>query len=129
MKTTLKKLAKKIKMTVKYGAKMSWEKMDQWQRDANGYRLILTYQGRQMSLDFWQGWGISHDPDIEGVIDCLLSDASGADQSFENWCRDLGYDTDSRKAEKIYKQVVKQTLRLKNLLGDDFEKFLFAERD
>jgi hypothetical protein len=39
-------------------------------------------------------------PESVDVIQSLLSSAT--DDSFESWCGDCGYDTDSRKAEKIY---------------------------
>ena len=63
------------------------------------------------------------------MLDCLLSDAFGADEDFENWAREYGYETDSRKAERIYQKVQRQTERLKRLLRNDFETFLYAERN
>ncbi len=51
-----------------------------------------------------------------------------ADYSFDEWARDLGYDTDSRRAEKTYKQVVSQTAKLKRFLGEDFDSFMQSER-
>jgi hypothetical protein len=76
---------------------------------------------RQFTLFFSQGYGIQHDPTAEGVLECLISDSSGIDQPFDNWASDLGYDTDSRKAEKTYKAVQVQTKKLQQFLGDDFE--------
>lgn len=38
--------------------------------------------------------------------------------SLENFCDDFGYDTDSRKAEKIYKAVVDEYNNLKMLFND-----------
>jgi hypothetical protein len=63
------------------------------------------------------------------VLEALLSDASvaGYDQ-FEEWAADLGYDPDSRKAEKVYQACVEQTAQLRQLLGDDFETFVEAKR-
>lgn len=53
--------------------------------------------------------GMRHDgggpvpaPKAADVLYCLLSDATGADISFEEWAGDLGYDPDSRKAESVY---------------------------
>jgi hypothetical protein len=39
-------------------------------------------------------------PESVDVIQSLLSDATG--ESFESWCSELGYDTDSKKAERAY---------------------------
>lgn len=41
-------------------------------------------------------------PAAASVLYSLLSDASGADGNFLDWCDDLGYDSDSRKALAIY---------------------------
>ncbi|MOA20040.1 hypothetical protein D3C78_1404570 [compost metagenome] len=41
-------------------------------------------------------------PCAASVLYNLIEDARGADQNFLDWCGDYGYDTDSRKAEKIY---------------------------
>jgi hypothetical protein len=58
---------------------------------------------------------------------CRL-DASGAD-TFEDWCAEYGYDTDSRKAEHIYKTVRKQTVELAGFLGPElYEALLKTER-
>jgi hypothetical protein len=48
--------------------------------------------------------------------DCLTVMNCG---SFEEWARELGYDTDSRKAEGIYKEIVTQYLSLKRAIGDE----------
>lgn len=36
------------------------------------------------------------------ILASLCMDAQGTDQSFADWCGDLGYDPDSRKAHGIY---------------------------
>ncbi len=125
---SLRSLCSKVRITVTYGASLAYAKQDDWQRKSNGYRVRLTFQRRSMSLDFWQGSAVTSDPTAEGVLECLLSDASGADESFEDWCAELGYDSDSRKAEAIYKAVKRQTEKLRRFLGAEFESFLYAER-
>lgn len=41
-------------------------------------------------------------PHPADVLQCLILDASAIGQSFESWCGDIGYDSDSRKALGIY---------------------------
>jgi hypothetical protein len=41
-------------------------------------------------------------PSPADVLQCVLSDAEACGQSFESWCGDFGYDTDSRKAFATY---------------------------
>jgi len=59
------------------------------------------------------------EPKVEDVLFCLLLDGS-ADfdaQQFEDWCGDLGYDADSRKAERIYKECLRTGQALRRALG------------
>lgn len=59
-------------------------------------------------------------PDLRDVLYSLASDASVLDCSgFEDWASDLGYDTDSRKAEAIYRACLEIALKLRNTLGED----------
>jgi hypothetical protein len=41
-------------------------------------------------------------PTQASVLYCLLLDASGAEQNFNDWCADFGYDNDSISAFKTY---------------------------
>lgn len=127
--TSLKQLAQSVKIESKYGARLDWDKQTDWQQQANGYTVILKYQGRQYTLDFWQGTGITEDPTAAGVLDCLLSDANGGEMTFDDFCGEFGYDTDSRTAERVWKQCGKVREELQRLLGDDFDLFMYAERD
>ena len=55
------------------------------------------------------------EPSPYDVLCCLTKYEPG---TFENFCSDFGYDTDSRKAEKIYKSVVEEYNNLKVLYSD-----------
>ena len=60
------------------------------------------------------------------VLNCLASESSGTDQDFADWCSDLGYDTDSREAERLYKVCLHQAGRLRRFLGDEqHERLLY----
>jgi hypothetical protein len=39
---------------------------------------------------------------VADVVSSLLLDASNTDERFEDWARDLGYDPDSRTAERVF---------------------------
>lgn len=41
-------------------------------------------------------------PKVEDVLQALATDATAINSSFEEWCADLGYDTDSRKAYSMF---------------------------
>lgn len=59
-------------------------------------------------------------PDTCSVIHSLLMDGDAIDHaSFEDWAGDLGYDTDSRKAEATYRACLDIGLKLRSGLGED----------
>jgi hypothetical protein len=90
-----------------------------WQ--ANHYKVKLRRAGKQLTTYFSMGIALSNEPSAEDVLDCLASDACGVEnaRSFEDWCSEYGYDTDSRKAEKTFKLCTKQARQLRQFLGDD----------
>lgn len=82
---------------------------------------------RQLTVLFSQGEGICREPEAVDVLNCLVSDAQTIEnaRSFEEWASELGFETDSRKAERSYKQCVAQTEKLERFLGDDYEHALY----
>lgn len=121
----------KIISAVTYGNKTaSAGNMDEWQRTAHPWTVVLRYKGRQMTVEFWTGAALG-EPSTHDVVACLASDAAGFQnaRSFEEWASEYGYDEDSRKAERIYRQVERQTRKLENLLGDDFERIIYTDED
>lgn len=89
-------------------------------KDANHYKVTLRMGKKQLTTYFSQGYAISGEPKADDVLDCMASDAAGIEnaRSFEDWASEYGYDTDSRKAEKIYNVCVTQAEKLKAFLGD-----------
>ena len=81
------------------------------------WKCVLRYRQRQMTVPFSQGPAIEHEPTVGDVLECLASDSEGFGQSFDDWCRDYGYNTDSRQAERIYKTTYRQVNSLKRFLG------------
>lgn len=63
-------------------------------------------------------------PEVADVLDCMASDSAGIEHAlgdhepFYIWCRDLGYDTDSRKAHRTYTICKRQAERLRKFLGE-----------
>jgi hypothetical protein len=92
----------------------------------NAYKLRLSYDGRTMTVPWKAGFGITGPPTADDVMESLALDAAGFDntRSFEDWADDYGYDTDSRKAERIYKAVQTQSDKLARFLGDDYSRAL-----
>lgn len=81
---------------------------------------IKTRLGKQLTVPFSMGAAHVGEPRLADVLDCMASDSCGVDNaaSFEDWCGEYGYDTDSRKAERTFKICQRQSANLKRLLGD-----------
>lgn len=59
-------------------------------------------------------------PQMRDVLYSLAMDSSVLDESsFEDWVSSLGYETDSRKAESIYRACLSIALKLRSALGED----------
>jgi hypothetical protein len=122
-------MMKKLNVIAEYGVKTDWDKLDDWQKKAHPYTVKLKYDGRQMTIPFFMGQGLSHEPTDEDVIPCLMSDYKATDETFEEFCAEFGYDTDSRKAEQIYNQCVRNGKKLEKLFGSDLESVFEKYQD
>jgi hypothetical protein len=96
---------------------------------SSSWTCVLYYGKRMYTVPFFMGPGCSGPPTVEQVLECLLSDASlGEEGSFDAFCGAVGYDTDSRKAEKSWRECKAVSRRMRTLLGDDFDEFMMASR-
>lgn len=111
-----------ITATVKYGAPYNPEFTQ-----STGYTVTLHRKGRRMTVPFYMGIAHTAEPTVRDVMECLASDATSGELSFEEFCRDLGYDEDSRRAERVWKSVVSQTKKLRKFLGEDFDAIVYPD--
>jgi hypothetical protein len=112
---------------------------DKWKKSASHYSIVIEkrehcYQNLPedaMTLFYSMGSAHKKQPTLEQVLECLAMDSSTINncQSFEQWASDLGYDEDSKKAEKTYSTVKEQSEKLKKLLGEDaYQELLSIEQ-
>lgn len=94
--------------------------------DGNAWRVELRYRDSTMTTPFYTGSALG-EPAVADVVASLISDASGADQDFESWAGDYGYDNDSRSAYATWEAVVAQADKLRELLGDAFDAAISAD--
>ena len=88
-----------------------------------------TFKTRKLTFDYW---GSIMEPQVRHksliyAFKQYLEDGWNAENApFENWCRELGYDEDSRKAYSIYLQCEKAYAKALKFLGsyDNIEKVL-----
>jgi hypothetical protein len=90
-----------------------------WGRGASHWKCTFRKGQRQMTTYFSQGAAHTKAPKAADVLNCLASDAGTIDnaRSFEDWASELGYDQDSRKAERIHKACLRETDKLEDFLG------------
>jgi hypothetical protein len=98
-----------------------------WAHGTHPYKVHLRYKGRKLTTPFFMGPACEREPSAADVLSVLLTDASCGDMSFDEFCRNMGLDTDSRKAERTWKACRDMIPRLHRFLGDDFEDFASAE--
>jgi hypothetical protein len=58
-------------------------------------------------------------PSLPDVLSSVVDDAVSADQTFDDWCADYGYDTDSRRAHATWEACGRIRRKLIRLVGDD----------
>jgi hypothetical protein len=103
-----------------------------WPGASHWYCQILSTVGGKVPAFFAyfsQGSAHKGPPDLATLLECLASDARTIfdAQTFEEWADELGYDQDSRSAERTYNTTRAQTARLREFLGDALETLLDAE--
>lgn len=113
-------ITEKIESTAERGDKPApWDSPGAFTRHWN---VTLSYAGRTMTLDFWQGVAHTDEPTTAEIVACIASDSNTLDycNGFSDWADEYGYDTDSRAAEATYNAVKAQRDAFATLMGDDY---------
>lgn len=98
-----------------------------WQPGTVGWKITLHYDKRQLTTSYYTGPAVEREPTAADVLSCLISDAQAGDYTFEQWCGDMGYDTDSRKALATWEACRAMAPKLYKLLGARYDDFTRAE--
>lgn len=88
----------------------------------HNHKVSVTHNKRKLTFDFWgsiMNPELRSDQDNINAFQCFVSDALSAKESFEYFCSEFGYDTDSRKAERIYKACEKHLRKLERVFTGD----------
>lgn len=77
--------------------------------------------GYSMEIFYSKGPALPHGVELAEVLSCLADDAAMVDNcgGFSGWCDELGFDSDSRKAEGIYGVCIEQAKLLREMIGND----------
>lgn len=80
------------------------------------FKLRLKRNKKQYTFTFGQSIAQgSNEPNLYDVLACLTKYDPN---TFEDFCSEFGYDSDSRNAVKIYKAVCKERQAVERLFGD-----------
>lgn len=88
---------------------------DRYSKEYEKY-VKLNWQSR---ADEERALRTSSTPTAYDVLTCISGDIGMHDWTFEEFCGDFGYDTDSRQAEKTYNAVCDQSRALAHLFNDE----------
>lgn len=88
----------------------------------NYHRITVknTENGLYTGFDFWASIAHPHletEYDLLNAFYCFVSDALSGLETFEDFCAEFGYDTDSRTAERTWKACKRSTLKLGRIAG------------
>lgn len=122
MKTSIEtKTAGRIVINSTFKGDKQW-KVDGISNNWNNHKVTVKHGGKSFSFDFW---GSIMNPDIKNnqenvfAFYCVLSDGLSAKDSFEDFCDNFGYDSDSRTAERIYKACKKSLTKIDRVFDCD----------
>jgi hypothetical protein len=74
----------------------------------NRHRVTFSRNGERFQIMFWNSYNDARTGEPVQAYDVLACLTKSDPDSFEWFCSEYGYITDSRKAEKTYKAVVKE---------------------
>jgi len=120
-------------LLVQYGIEVEFEygtapTNPEYSADSHNWMVTFKRGKKTFIMPFYAGSGWKReDITAEMVLSSLFQDIPYVDMSFEEFCSELGYDADSRRAERIYNTIIKQEQKLKDFLGEQYKEFLDAE--
>ena len=96
---------------------------------AYSWLVTLRFPRRHRELVTPFHVGSERDPELVEVVECLLSDASSADQTFEQYCEEFSLNEDSRRELATFEAMRAAAAELKEFLGWAlYEQYLHAQR-
>ncbi len=100
-------------------------------KGATHWTVVFRFGRKRLTCGYSQGPACEGEPKTVDVLGCLVMDAAAgnSEYTFEEFCSNFGYDTDSRKAEKIYKACARMNKKLKQFLGEHYEMVCEAGRE
>jgi hypothetical protein len=88
---------------------------------------VLEMDGRTVRTPFHATpLAARREPTVEEIMEVVITEAMMIERAscYEEWAAELGYDTDSRTAERDYFATLHQTAQLRLMLGDLYNEYL-----
>lgn len=120
------KLINNIKLSLTRADYTGEDYKDEWKKTANKYKARITYNKKSITISFYTGSGWKKDPVLEDILGSILLDTTYLDYGFENFANAMGYNSDSRKAEKIYKEIQKQAKKINRIFTKEEQEELLT---
>ena len=93
-----------------------------WAHDKRHFRVRVRYQGRSMSVWYYQGLGKAREPRAVDVIECLVSDSISSYDSLDDFINEMSIEiksvADFRTYEKQFKQLTRQNKSFTRVIGN-----------
>ena len=93
-----------------------------WAHDKRHFRVRVRYQGRSMSVWYYQGLGNAREPRAVDVIECLVSDSISSYDSLDDYISEFGIEiksvADFRANERQFKQLTRQNKSFTRVIGN-----------
>lgn len=120
------KLINNIKLSLTRADYTEEDYKDDWKKTANKYKAKIIYNKKSMTIVFYTGSGWKKDPVLDDILGSILQDITYLDYGFEDFANEMGYDPDSRKAEKIYKEIQKQAKKINRIFSKEEQEELLV---
>lgn len=86
------------------------------------YNCKITRGNKSYNVDYWS----SREPTTTDVIYSLAMEAMRGEYSFEDFCSEFGYNSDSIQDHKIWETCVETRWELSKFLGNHYKDFIKA---
>lgn len=127
MKTTIKTKQGSFRITSEYIGNTAWPATEGHNNNYHNHKIRVFHSGKIFNFDYWgsiMNPEIQSDEDNISAFEAFVSDAICGESTFEDFCSDLGYDTDSRRAERIYKACQKSNRKLHRIFSGNIYELL-----
>lgn len=92
----------------------------EWAKNMNGYTVLIKRGTKEFSTPYFMGRALGKEPELTGVIESLYADRQTVqgNVNFEEWCGDLGYNSDSISDQKTFNACIVNANRLEMMFTE-----------